>query len=342
MLNRKRLRGVLAATIVVLGIGAGAAGAATIHVRNNGLDSATCGAVPAPCRTISQGIANAASKDRILVGPGLYGDLNGNGILGEPGEEPSSIFVDKPLTLESEEGAGATVIDMGGLHIDVIRVLPPAVGAVIGLPGRGFTLSGGGWGLSTQGGPSAGQLSISGNIATNNLEDGFLLHEPGPYFLTNNLALRNGTTGFLVHGGTGHKFLQNVAVGNGFAGFTADFGTDLEFSYNLSIGNTGNGFLFDIRGLLLRGNSALGNRSAGVALNNTTGTVFQNNIYGNDPAANCGIASNNSGGVNAANNYFGASTGPGANPADNVCIFSGSLTYTPFAPIEFSVATTWK
>ena len=26
--------------------------------------------------------------------------------------------------------------------------------------------------------------------------------------------------------------------------------------------------------------------SAGVALNNTTGTVFQNNIYGNDPAAN--------------------------------------------------------
>lgn len=331
----------LSMMVAIVAIGAGTAGAVTLHVQNNGVDSATCGTVAAPCRSITRAIANSVPKDRILVGPGRYGDLNGNGVLGEPGEEPGSVFVSKPLTLESEEGAGATLIDMSGLHIDVIRVTVGAPGSVIGLPGRGFTLSAGGWGLSTEPG-FPGFLQISGNIAINNIENGFLLHAEGPYFVTNNLAIRNGTAGFLVHGGTGHKFRQNVAVGNGFEGFTSDFGAGHEFSYNLAIGNVGEGFHMGLdTGVTLRGNSALGNKSFGMALVSTTATVAQNNIYSNDPLTNCGLKSVDST-VNAANNFFGAATGPGSDPADNVCVESGSLVFTPFAPLEFAIATTWK
>jgi hypothetical protein len=305
------------------------------------VDGAACGTVAAPCRSISRAIANAAAKDRILVGPGRYGDLNGNGILGEPGEEPGPVFVNKQLTLESEEGAGATIIDMGGVYIDVVRIATSGAGSVIGLPARGFTLSAGGWGLSTEPG-LPGLLSISGNVAVNNIENGFLLHAPATYFVTNNLALRNGTTGFLVHGGSGHKFRENAAVSNGFDGFGADFGSGHEFSYNLAIGNTLDGFdLNQDTGLTFRGNSALGNRSFGMAFFDTTATATQNNIYGNDPLTNCGLEISGST-INAVNNFFGAATGPGSDPADNVCVSSGSVVFTPFAPLEFPISTTWK
>ena len=53
--------------------------AATIHVANNGVDSPACGTQKKnPCRSISQGITNAAVGARILVGPGFYGDLDGS------------------------------------------------------------------------------------------------------------------------------------------------------------------------------------------------------------------------------------------------------------------------
>src|SRR5262247_2574920 len=59
-----------------------------LSVANNGIDSTTCGSSGAPCRSISQAIAHASEGDTVVVGPGRYGDLNGNRILGEVGEEP--------------------------------------------------------------------------------------------------------------------------------------------------------------------------------------------------------------------------------------------------------------
>ena len=50
----------------------------TWRVANNGVDSPGCGSHRLPCRTITQGIENAAPGDRVLVGPGLYGDVNGS------------------------------------------------------------------------------------------------------------------------------------------------------------------------------------------------------------------------------------------------------------------------
>jgi len=82
----------------------GPTSAATIVVAANGIDGAACGTKATPCRTISQGITRAANGDTIVVGPGHYGDLNGDGQLSGPGEETPSdpctcvISVSKPVT----------------------------------------------------------------------------------------------------------------------------------------------------------------------------------------------------------------------------------------------------
>jgi len=73
--------------MLLLAIGVAVADSATLNVANNGVDSDICGAASAPCRSISQAIANAADGDTVVVGPGRYGDLNGDGRLGGPGEE---------------------------------------------------------------------------------------------------------------------------------------------------------------------------------------------------------------------------------------------------------------
>jgi hypothetical protein len=70
--------------------------------------------------------------------------------------------------------------------------------------------------------------------------------------------------------------------------------------------------------------------------------ITGNNIYGNDAVpgrpgvTNCGIYNRSSGVLRATNNYCGASTGPGADPADDICNASGSTaTVRPFATKEF-------
>ena len=55
--------------------------AATLYARTNGTDTAGCGSSSHPCRTISAAVRAAADGDRIVVGPGRYGDLNGNGVV---------------------------------------------------------------------------------------------------------------------------------------------------------------------------------------------------------------------------------------------------------------------
>lgn len=90
-----------------------------LHVENHGVDSPTCGDKKAPCRSISQAIDNAAPNDGIVVGPGRYGDLDGDGSFAGIGEEQAEagggcfcmIKVDKPLSIESRDGANATVLD---------------------------------------------------------------------------------------------------------------------------------------------------------------------------------------------------------------------------------------
>lgn len=141
-----------AGVLVVLSLIAPSAYAAVI-VANDGVDGPTCGTKKAPCRSIGRAIANAGVGDKIIVGPGHYGDLDGDGTLGEPGEEEAAtscaaapvfnvVCVDKPLTIVSRDGAASTVIEARLVPQDAAVVLN-APGAVFGAPKKGFTVIGG-------------------------------------------------------------------------------------------------------------------------------------------------------------------------------------------------------
>jgi len=351
-----------------LGLGAlaGAAEAATLNVANNGQDSGTCGAAASPCRSISQAIANASAGDRIVVGPGRYGDLDGDGNFTSPGEEAAEvgsgcfcmIKVDKPLTIESRAGAGATVLDAGGALVNVVQIL--ANGVVFGRAKKGFTLTGGGDndGLRIQnatGVKVAGNVALSnaiagftifggsghmltGNLASGNGDAGFSLDDFGAgHILTGNLAIANASLGF-TFGGTGHLLTGNMASANTMNGFNFS-GTGHQLRGNVAAGNAVDGFLVtDTTGILLSANAIHGNGRRGIRLsNNGTATISGNNIYGNDPTGIwCGLLNGSGNAIVAENNFWGAATGPGADPADDVCnTGAGSSTTTaPLAPKE--------
>src|SRR5712675_2239866 len=84
----------------------------TLFVANNGVDSPTCGGSGSPCRSISKAIFNAGTGDTIVVGPGVYGDLNQNGDFSDAGDESGPlgscnclVELNKPLTISSRDGA---------------------------------------------------------------------------------------------------------------------------------------------------------------------------------------------------------------------------------------------
>src|SRR5687768_15997553 len=81
-----------------------------LYVTNNAVhNGAGCGSQARPCRSISRAIANADSGGLIEVGPGIYGDIDGNGDTDSAVDEPS-IVIDKSLTIYSTRGAGQTII----------------------------------------------------------------------------------------------------------------------------------------------------------------------------------------------------------------------------------------
>ena len=141
------LLGVVVATLSLTGA-SGQTPTKVVYVASNGVDSALCGETRAPCRSIRQAIANANEGDLIMVGPGRYGDVNRNGVFGEPGEEGGAascgclIQVDKALRVVSRDGAATTVLDATGApNMTVVRIVANDV--VFGRLHRGFTLRGG-------------------------------------------------------------------------------------------------------------------------------------------------------------------------------------------------------
>lgn len=89
-----------------------------LQVANSGVDSPKCGTFT-PCHSIRQAVANAQPADEITVAPGRYGDINGNGVLGETSEEGHAgdnpcgclVLIDKPLAIRSRNGAKVTLIE---------------------------------------------------------------------------------------------------------------------------------------------------------------------------------------------------------------------------------------
>jgi hypothetical protein len=322
-----------------------------IHVANNGTDTAACGAEPLPCRSITKAISFARAGDTILVGRGRYGELNGNGVLGDPGEEAAPdcfcmLEINKSVTVRSRDGALATVIDSGGQFRNAVEIT--ADNAQL----HGFTITRSG---------SAGvyvsatrNVTVSRNISTNNrssdnvyLGDGFHVARGSHHSLISNVSSGNGN-GFQLFGDRltvrGNVSNNNVAPGFVVAG-----------DHSVLMSNTANsnqvGFLIEgTNHLLIRG-AAVGNQLDGIQivrpLTQTPSAppfnvrIHQMNIFGNGillseiPLSNCGIANYSGDQVIATNNFWGADTGPGPDRADQACEVNGTLTSTPYALTEF-------
>jgi hypothetical protein len=129
-------------SLTLLAIGAHSAGAATLNVAAGGSDGDGCGSKALPCRSITRAIALAVDGDKILVGPGRYGDLDADGTRGEAGEEGSAsglVVVDKRVVIESTHGASTTLIDAAGADVNAVTIA--ASGARLGKAKKGFTIT---------------------------------------------------------------------------------------------------------------------------------------------------------------------------------------------------------
>lgn len=328
---------------------------ATLHVETNGVDGAACGALANPCRTITQAISNARTDDWILVGPGRYGNLNRDTIIGEPGEEGRDHFwcrclvsVSKRLSILSVSGATETVIDAGYAPsvsdefeaFDAVRI--DVDGVTFGAPGHGFTVTGSGRASGIEVAFATG-VRIAGNILRRNAAGIALIGRRN--LLTQNLAIGNDGTGFWIFG-DGHFVSRNTAIAQG-DGFSIT-GTNHTLLGNVSNGNSSGYTLTQGAGHELRHNSAVGNSLAGIRVApEVTGTLLQrNNIYGNGeetdiilaPLPHCGVLNLSGTQVDAVQNFWGAASGPGAEPADGVCDSPGLTIYQPFAESRFEIA----
>ena len=336
-----RSRTSLLARLVLVALlgGLGTADAATLNVAVGGIDADGCGTKAAPCRSISRAIAAAVPGDKILVGPGRYGDLDDDGTFGEPGEETGTdavVTIDKAIAVESVEGAATTLIDGGDAVLHGVFV--GAAGARLGKAKKGFTIARAGLsgvligpfatGVTVSGiravrnaggfASKAAGLTIRGNVADANTEDGFNFSGSG-VTITGCRATGNGDAGFSLLG-EGHVLKGNVAAHNGGDGFALSGGTGNVITGCVGAGNT-TGLRIASSALVAIGNSFVGNAADGIVVTSPGTTVAKTNVFGNGSVGdtNCGVRTAGAGTVTLDQVCFGAPTGPGADPADAIC-----------------------
>lgn len=353
------------------------ANAKVLYVANWGSEVSTCIKIDQPCRSISRAIALANNGDRIVVGPGRYGDLNHDGDFSDLGEEVAEvgsgcfcmIKVNKQLSFESSDGAEVTVLDAGDTDLNVVSIEASRV--VFGkITKLGFTLTGAkrsglviadtglervqitnniAIGNGVHGFHFLGNRhTLSDNIASSNAEAGFEF-SGNDHALKNNLAIKN-KIGFHFSGSR-HFLIGNVATRNQAAGF--DFaGSDFVLRNTVASANAGHGFW--IRGTkhTLNTVGALSNRLAGILVETDSLNIKINrsNLFGNNYLSvnannlnftRCGLINNSGNSVNAINNFWGSKSGPGLDFADKICdASSGSQTsFEAFARKPFRIVT---
>jgi len=170
--------------------------------------------------------------------------------------------------------------------------------------------------------PGTGILTIEGN--------------PGPMLIEGNQVMLWGLAGIAARGAGKTVGKNQVSLnGDGIDVQGPSSATD-----NVVSGNS-QGIRLSTTGRAV-GNAVYGNGVIGLFLPGPpfSGTIAGNNISGNGELfpGNCGLENDGVLGLMAANNYWGAPTGPGPNPADDVCNLTGGTTITaPFATTPFRV-----
>jgi hypothetical protein len=365
-----------AALALVVATPLSALGQSTIHVANNGLDSAGCGTAPEPCRSISAGIAAAVDGDTVMVRPGRYGDLNGDDALGGPGEETGNyngaVYINKRVKVLSTEGAGATIIR--GISSVPIVVYLDVSGAQFGERSQGFTVYGANsFGVSNNN-MSSGK--IAGNIAqgmavgfyivaiggevevSHNSSIGYraagivgatAADTVGATFIHHNTLIGDGSsTGIQVSAIGPHRVVANrvshnqvgIDVGVGPSRIAQNVVTDSHFGIAYS-----GQCLFCSPApagtpLIVR-NSLVGNRFTALWVSHLADypiTLRQNNLFGNGDGGGCAISTSTTQIIDARQNFWGAATGPSfTDPADAVCSTHDVVRTVPFATAEIPV-----
>jgi hypothetical protein len=289
-----------------------------LWVANDGVDSIHCGAKTDQCRSISQAIENASDGDTINVGLGRYGDLNDDEDFDDPGEEHARLIpggggcivcIDKAVHVFSLHGPDVTIIDGGTGIFGAIAVVDiGAAGAIFGTAGKGFTVTGGYFGIAAEGGKaggnivlksewanffysllSAGPLVLEDNTAVAGhlygFYDGASFGVP-PVTLQRNLAIANNSLG-MSSGGNGKLVANNVAILNGGIGIDVGAGgTYVEDNVAVAnyIGIAVGGaeeFTHDTVKAVRR-NTIVGNRLVGLSVSGpVTAGAHDNNIFGN-------------------------------------------------------------
>jgi hypothetical protein len=306
-----------------------------VQVGNGGMDSAVCGGSANPCRSISQALRNARDGDTIVVTGGLYGDLDRDGMIGEPGEETGMtgcgclVYVDKRVTILADEGAAATIIDATRTTLTAVVIAAPDV--VFGYREQGFTLLGASSGLGDGIVVTAGDSSVIwGNRITGGWR-GIEAARADAY--DNEVTDTRGPSGIAIADG---RVSDNVVLRNhGGIVLTRGGAIDNTISDNAGAGLT----LLDSGFARIHGNTFRRNGGPGLlvsrgAASQSDVSATDNQFIGNDfdgyaanPLQHCGIE-NDSGGLLWAveNGWAGAAD---ANVANQVaCDGPGSTTVT--------------
>ena len=310
--------------------------AATLFAATNGSDGAACGASASPCRSISAAIAHAVAGDKVVVRPGVYSDdLDLDGNVGEPGEEPGAINVNKAIAVESTGGAAATLIRKVSVPSGVVDVT--ASNAKFGRVSRGFTVKLPG-GVNSTGVSviNSSGVVVAGNVLVGPINFGIGVTGSDPEIRDNRVICTSGAGGIgvILLPAPGARLDRNSVEGCG-SGYVGA-GAGMVITRNLAIDSVSSGFsLTDFASFTK--NAAIGNRQEGLVLNSggSLGVLTGNAFIGNGTAGNCGIRNNSGTTVTATGNYWGAATGPGADPADQTCDGPGSVTVTtPFSTTD--------
>ena len=327
------------------------AAAATVYVSNSGVDANGCGTKPAPCRSIRRGLLAADPGDEILVGPGYYGDLDRDGVLGGDGEEPNHsldaepcacmVRVQEAVTIRSRDGAAATVIEavMDPLQVqDAVQIEAP--GAAFGVRSGGFLVTGvpvdGIAGIRLT--PAAVGASVAGNVALGN--------RVGIYSFANGARIEDNRA---IGGQRGIAATGSGAILRGNSAYDSEAGYELFgdghlFSGNVAVANE-TGIYVPGTNNRIEGCSAIGNSGQGILVVGTGNSVERCNVFGNGtdsglPAlnANCGVSNSSGAALLAERVFWGSAAGPGDEPADRACGGGASVvSATPFATKPYPV-----
>lgn len=321
---------------------AATASAASTYVASHGTDSGSCGTKTDPCRTITKGIDQATVGGTIVVGPGRYGDLDGDGTLGEAGEETPGtvntsdcmIAIDKQVTVVSSAGAWSTSLNPGTAGGLDATVCLGATGTVFGAYGKGFTVRSpefayaGIYSLSV-----AGDSVVAGSQVqcASGGSYGIVMSHDNPQLLSSRAS--GCYLGFFL-AGSGAVAKGNAAMGN-TAGFAVN-GADAVLDSNVSNGNY-YGMSLGVTNLTMTRASVIDNTSYGIATGmGTSGSITGSNIVGNGTdigTPNCGVYADGSA-VTMDGNWWGAASGPGSDPADAVCVPGAPVSTFEDKPVQ--------